>query len=330
MVSSYDFFTEIVKGAFLGGKHVIDTKPYTLEPTLLRRYDLLRKSPEFGSKAGMNYLFSNLPQDFTSTAKSELYRKAGGWLDKGYDERKVKQFQIDKDIFLVPILSKPAVGIDTSSNDEDTFVCFAFFDNYKAAYHYFDKFLQVPKSKTSRPEFKWNKLDTECRSVLDQNLEYILGMSCEFLLLIRTNALKFQDEKLVDIFIKLIDGCFSNYEHKLESRLKLKNKLFKLSNDTPIHCDADFSPLTPDKIIKQFVKILSDGNEHTALHAEKDSHESEPIQVADILCGILKECILNKKRDNLVSWEFNNKLKSETKEKYAKCYYWERKEISPD
>src|SRR5260370_34230282 len=120
MVSSYDLFTEIVRCAFLGGNHVIDTKSYTLEPTLLRKYDLLRKSPEFGSKAGMNYLFSNLSSDFTGTAKSELYRKSGGWIEKSYEEKKVKQFQIDKDIFLVPILSEPAIGIDTSSNDEDT------------------------------------------------------------------------------------------------------------------------------------------------------------------------------------------------------------------
>jgi len=330
MVSSYDFFTEIVKGAFLGGNHIIDTKSYTLEPTLLRRYDLLRKLPEFGSKSGMNYLFSNLPKDFTSTAKSELYRKSGGWIDKSYAEGKVKQFQIDKDIFLVPILSKPAVGIDTSSNEEDTFVCFAFFDNYKAAYHYFEKFLEIPKTTNDRVEFKWNKLSPEYRSLLDQNLEYILGMSCEFVLLLKTNALKHQEEKLVDIFIKLIDGCFSNFEYKLESRLKLRSKIFKLSNDIQIHCDADFSPLTPDKIVKEFVKILAAGNEHNPLHSEKDSHESEPIQVADIMCGMLKECIINNNRDNLIPWEFNNKLKSETKERYVKCYYWEKKEISPD
>lgn len=330
MVSSYELFTEIVRCAFLGGNHVIDAKSYALEPTLLRKYDLLRKSPEFGSKTGMNYLFSNLQSDFTTTAKSELYRKSGGWMDRSYDERKVKQFQIDKDIFLVPILSKPAVGIDTSSNDEDTFVCFAFFDNYKAAYHYFEKILEVPKTRTEKPEFKWNKLSPECRAELDQNLEYILGMSCEFVMILKTNALKQPEEKLVDIFTKLIEGCFSNYEYKLESRLKLRNKIFKLANDIPIHCDADFSPLTPDKIVKQFVKILSSENEHMPLHAEKDSHESEPIQVADILCGILKECIINKKRDNLISWEFHNKLKSQTKERHAKCYYWERREISSD
>ncbi len=195
MVSSYDLFTEIVRCSFLGGSHVIDTKQYTLEPTLLRKYDLLRKSPEFGSKSGMNYLFSNLSSDFTTTARSELYRKAGGWIDKGYEERKVKQFQIDKEIFLVPIMSKPAVGIDTSSGEEDTFVCFTFFDNYRAAYHYFEKFLKIPKTTNSTPEFKWNKLSPEFRNLLDQNLEYILGMSCEFVLVLKTNALKNSEEK---------------------------------------------------------------------------------------------------------------------------------------
>ncbi len=134
----------------------------------------------------------------------------------------------------------------------------------------------------------------------------------------------------MDVFIKLIEGCFANYEYKLQSRLELRKKLFGLSNDIPIHCDADFSPLTPDKIIKQFVKILSAGREHTPLHAEKDSHESEPIQVTDIICGMMKECIINKKRDSMVPWEFHNKLKGETKERDAKCYYWERKAISGD
>lgn len=108
-------------------------------------------------------------------------------------------------------------------------------------------------------------------------------MSCDSVLIIKTNALKKPDEKIIDVFIKLIQGCFSNYEHIVDGRLKLRSRLFKLSNEIPIHCDADFVPLTPNKIVKHFVKTLSDGNSHTPLYAAKESHESEPIQVTDII-----------------------------------------------
>ena len=91
MFSSYDFFTELVRCCFLGGKQVINGKSYKLEPTLLRRYDLLRAEPEFGEKTGMNHLFSDLPEDFKRTAKSELYRKSKGWIDRGYKENKTIQ-----------------------------------------------------------------------------------------------------------------------------------------------------------------------------------------------------------------------------------------------
>jgi len=324
---SYDLFTEIVRCSFLGGRQVISGIPHTLEPTILRKYDFLRKSPEFGSKTGMNNLFSNLPQDFATTAKSELYRKKG-WIKKSYDDKKVKQFQIESDIFLVPILSKHAIGIDTSSNTDDTFVCIVFFDNYRAAYHYLEHHLRIPKYDNGKtPEFKWNKLNCAYRQQLDEQLTNLLEMACDSVLILKTNALKQPDEKIIDIFIKLIEGCFSNYDHLSDLRIGLRSKLFKLSDEVPIHCDADFVPLTPDKIVKQFVKILSDGNSHTPLHAEKDSHESEPIQVTDIICGILKERILNKNYNPIVPWEFNNKLKSKAKHRDAKCYYWERKEL---
>jgi len=324
MVVSYDLFTDIVKSSFLGNPLSVASKSYSLEHTVLRKYDFLRKTPEFGSKSEMNRLFSDLPPDFISSAKSELYRKSSGWIERGYNERKVKQFQIQSDHFLVPILSKPAIGIDTSGNSGDRFVCFAFYDNYKAAYHYFEKFLDIPKTTGQRAEFKWNKLNPTYRAKLDGELDNILGMSCEFVLIIKTNALDCTDEKIIDVFIKLIEGCFSNYEHKSKDRSNLKDKLFQLANENPIHCDADFNPLGPDKIVKQFVKILSNGKDHTPLHAEKDSHESEPIQVTDILCGILKDRIIYKKHEGLIPLEFHNKLKSDEVQRDAKCYCWER------
>ena len=323
LVNSYDLFVDIVRSTFLGGKQNVNNRSYSLEPTLIRRYDFLRAEPEFGSKYEMNRLFADLPSDFESTAKSEMYRKKGGWIDKGYQEKKVKQFHIDKDYFVVPFMSeKPAIGIDTSSTYTETFVCIAFFDNYKAGYYYLENFLHIPKSTGGQPEFKWNKLNPQCRAAIVSDLDSLLQMSCQCVLMIRTNALKSPDEKLMDVFIKLIRGWFTNYKHKTADRLRLQKELFRRANEVSIHCDADFQPLVPGQIVKQFVKILSNGNDHVPSHAVKDSHESEPIQVTDILCGALKSLILEKDFGKIQPWEFDNKLKSKTTERTAKCYLW--------
>jgi len=327
LVVSYDLFTELVRCSFLGGNQVIEAKPFTLEPTILRKYDFLRSDPEFGSKTQMNRLFSELPSDFKSTAKSELYRKKKGWIEKSNNERKVKQFSVGEDIFLIPFLSKSSVGIDTSSKDNDTYVCIAFFDNHSAGYHYLENIINLPKAKKGNgDEFKWNKLNPECRQYVSENLETLLKISCTMVIVIKTNALKSPDEKLVDVFIKLINGWFTNYDYKSDERVLLRKELFKLSNETPIHCDSDFQPLTPVKIVKQFVKILADGNSFDASYVLKDSHESEPIQITDILCGALKQHIIDKNNNFLIPWEFHNKLKTKNSEKFAKCYIWKSKQ----
>ena len=323
MVISYDLFTELVRCSFLGGNQVIEAKQFTLESTILRKYDFLRSDPEFGTKTQMNRLFSELPSDFKGTAKSELYRKKKGWIEKSHNERKVKQYSIGEDIFLVPFLSKPSVGIDTSSNEHDTYVCIVFFDNHSTGYNYLEKYLKIPKAKISHgDEFKWNKLNPEHRKCINDNLEILLKISCTIVLMMKTNALKNPDEKLVDVFIKLINGWFTNYDYKSDERILLRKELFKLANETSIHCDPDFQPLTPPKIVKQFVKILADGNSFDPLQVLKESHESEPIQIADILCGALKQHIIDKNNSILTPWEFHNKLKTKTTEKVAKCYLW--------
>lgn len=322
MVNSYELFTEVVRCGFLGGRHIIGDKSYTLEPTLIRRYDFLRSKPEFEPRNEMNRLFNDFPSDFKGTAKSELYRRDGGWIERGYQEGKVKQFKIKKDHFLVPILSRSTIGIDTSSDEKDTYICFAFFDNYKSGYYYLENFLKLPKSKNNKPEFKWNKLNSEYRKVVLDNLDYVLKISCTNVMMVKTNALKNADEKLIDVFIKIIAGWFDNYNYIASKRIQLRKELFKLANGNPIHCDADFQPLTPDKIVKYFVKMLADGNTFDALHDEKDSHESEPIQLTDILCGALKQHIIKRNRNFLTPWEFKNKLKSKSINRYAKCYIW--------
>jgi hypothetical protein len=105
-------------------------------------------------------------------------------------------------------------------------------------------------------------------------------------------------------------------------RAELREKFFSLMNETPIHCDADFSPLSTDKIVRQLVKSLSAGKPFTPLHVGLKSEESHPIQVADIMCGAAKTLIrqdqLSKAALNQIP--FDNKLKGKGKD--AKIYYW--------
>ncbi len=108
----------------------------------------------------------------------------------------------------------------------------------------------------------------------------------------------------------------------VSSESKTSEELFQLSNDTPIHCDSDFQPLIPEKIVKQLVRILVNNKPYDATHTLKDSHESEPIQITDILCGTLKQHVIDKNGDFLVPWEFHNKLKTKSAKKTAKCYLW--------
>jgi len=180
----------------------------------------------------MNRLFLELSSDFKGTAKSEIYRKKKGWIEKSHNERKVKQYSIGEDIFLVPFLSKPSVGIDTSSKDGDTYICLVFFDNHSAGYHYLETLLKIPKAKKNHgDEFKWNKLNPEYRKIISENLEILLKISCVMVVMIKTNSMKNPAEKPVDIFIKLITGLFSNYDYKSDERILLQKQLFKLSNE---------------------------------------------------------------------------------------------------
>ncbi len=160
-----------------------------------------------------------------------------------------------------------------------------------------------------------------------------------------TNALVSPIEKVTNVFTKLISGCFSGYERwtpsgyvsevpPKTSRLVLKEKFFELANNTPIHCDADFSPLSADKIVRLFVEKLAQRDNRTynftPLYVGLRSHESESIQLADVITGYIRSRIQNGEKPpaNLTSLPFDLHLKpsSYKKEgippKTAKSYYW--------
>jgi len=325
----YQLFIDIVKTAFLGGNFAHEGISYALPPTLLRKYDFLSKSFRTpGTEIAR--LFSNLPDEFRTNAKTQLYRKEGGWVDKGIKNGQLQEITVGEETFLIPQLSKPSVGVDTSSNTDLTFLCIACMNNYKAAYIYLEKHLGIPKAH-SPIEFKWSKLNRTYKDAILQNFDLILSISCNALLMIKTNALRNRQQKAIDVFIRLIDGCFSGFESRSgKQRQLLRERFFNLCNDTPTHCDADFSPLSTDKIVRHLVMTLAKDRDCTPLHAEKLSHESEPIQITDVLCGALRDSIEKKNDKWLEPLPFNNLLVGRRKKgkemKFAKCYYWPKLE----
>ena len=126
-----------------------------------------------------------------------------------------------------------------------------------------------------------------------------------------------------DIFIKLVDGAFSGYEiMQGDLRKELRTMFFSLTNNTPMHCDPDFSPLTTAKAVRLLVKTLSHGESFVPLHVGLRSDESHSIQVADIICGSVKTIINEKHQETIRIRQlgFYNKLKGSQKD--AKVFYW--------
>lgn len=228
--------------------------------------------------------------------------------------------------FLVPYLDRgKSVGLDTSSTRDGTsYLSVCCFNDAETAFAFLDRHLALPKAKQPL-ELKWRKTDSKYRESVLSNFSLILNISCDAVLLIKTNALMSPEEKLSDIFLKLIVGSFSGYEMMQgEFRNDLRSFFFSLVNNTPIHCDSDFAPLTTDKIVRFLVKSLAGRARFVPLHVGLKSEESHPIQVADIICGALKSLdsvngsALNSKGFKQIP--FDDNLKGDRK--FARVYYW--------
>jgi hypothetical protein len=135
--------------------------------------------------------------------------------------------------------------------------------------------------------------------------------------------------KRSDLFTDLIEGCFTGYERIEPERIEYRKKLFELSNNVVVHCDPDFAPLTPEKIVRCLVQSLAKNKygtiqAFTPLHAPLRSHESKPIQVADIIVGAIAYKI--KKSEPLKPLLPHNfdirKIRHSGREKLAKVYRW--------
>ncbi len=189
-----------------------------------------------------------------------MYRKGRGWIVQGIEKGLIKEIKIGKQRLLVPVISSPAVGIDTSSMKDSVIVVVCCFDNFEGGYVFLDRYLNLPKAKMP-VEFKWNKLSSEKREVCCVNFVWLLNVACRGLLVIRTNLLITPIGPRITAFENLIEGCFSGCgtmpSQPKDVRDSLRQKFFLLCNNTPIHCDADFRPLGPDHIVRSTVRTLS-------------------------------------------------------------------------
>lgn len=330
--TQYTFFIEALRRLFHGCSFKYKRETLHLPPTIPFPYDFLR-----GIKTPVDPLdkfIMTLPEDFRRNARTELYRTRRGWIDRGIEEGEIIKFREGDALRLVPILSKPAVGIDSSSNVFG--ICC--FDNYQGGIVYVDKYLHLPKS-SGKKEYKWYKTNQDNRIKLLEHLQTILNVSCKGMFLIYTDLINSKNKLTYNEMVGLIEGCFSGYENNPEQngehRTYLKRYFFNLCNETPIHCDPDFQTLRPDKIVKLLVQTLSKRRgkvqEYTPYYVPLESEKSLPIQLADLIVGSLSLKLRNNERPpkplrHLLFDDRKLSKKDKKEGRWAKGYYWLRED----
>jgi len=332
--TNYEVFVETVQHVFSGCKFQHEKTLREIRPTILSSRDLIGHIDV--PKNTYEMYLHQLPESFKRAARSELYRADTGWIDKSKNERRVLHYPSESQSYFVPFFSDAAVGIDSSGLSESKIIVFAFFDNYGAAIKYFENHLHIPKSKDP-VEFKWNKLDKKYKELLYQNIEVILNLSCKAILIVNTNFLNNVRKLSANVFINMIDGCFTGYSlHPVQNlvfRRSLRQRFFQLINNIPTHCDSDFSPLRPERVVRLLVRQLStdkgEPQHYLPLYAPLTSEESEPIQVTDLLAGVINLKLSNEENPpNPFSQLYFNtkKLSKEYREAevFVKGYFWFR------
>jgi len=286
----YELFLRIVRGTFQGDL-VLAANRYVFTPRLFRPYDLLKKvdSPQ----DDFDKFISKLDSRFVALAKSEMYRSGKGWIDKATSAKQIRQLSIDNVQYLIPCsMTTETIGIDTTSVDMTRFIGIFVIPDYGAAATLFDKHLGLPKTH-NHAEWKWSKLDDPYRNVVLKQFNRTLRVCCKAALVIETDVLSGKGH-LKDKLTNLVEGCFSGYETvEGERRQKLRSHFYSLINNVPVHCDSDFQSVPPQDVVRilvrQLAKTDSGFGNFTPLNVPLRSHESIPIQVADILVGAIKE-----------------------------------------
>ncbi|MDR1991954.1 MAG: hypothetical protein LBQ98_00375 [Nitrososphaerota archaeon] len=102
------------------------------------------------------------------------------------------------------------------------------------------------------------------------------------MLVIKTNVFSEQKGKMATVFANLIEGCFSGFERvpsQADFRANLKQRFFRAVNRVEVHCDNNFAPLSPEKVVRLLVQTLAKQrhdcfNRYAPLLASLHSHES--------------------------------------------------------
>ena len=328
----YEVFLDLVEKCFSGFEFKDDDRVVKVDPFCLAAYDLLSA---VDSRTAFGKYLSMLPPEFISSAKSELYRSKRGWIARGVDEGRIVVYRESDKHYVVPRLSSgPAVGIDSSSN---TFVV-CFFDNHIGGIRYLEDHLHIPKGSVRREkEFKWNKLNSVNRQKIHDHIGRIMNISCRGVIAINTNLINSGNRLTSNQMAGIIDGCFSGYNNdpvqNQDIRQGFRERFFGYCDGIPAHCDPDFQKLDPSDIVRIIVRQLSyqygRTRECTPAYATLQSHESLPIQLADLLVGCISRKIMNEESppiplDHLFFDTRRLSRADRRRQRYAKGYYWFR------
>jgi hypothetical protein len=328
-----DLFFEIIEKAYQGREFVYENETFRLDPTLVRPADFHRRTFS-SSPTSYESLLKVLDPGFKSLASSEVYRVRTGWIARGligYNGHKIRRIAIDEDLFLIPDLSQtPSVGIDTSGlGNNETIIVVCCIPDYDGAYFFLEQHMELPKDK-QKNELHWSKLNESYRKKLLENYKLTLSICCDGLLVIRTNALIDRRDKIENLFKNLVEGCLSGYEkHPTQKTLRpaLKKKFFGKVNAVQTHCDSDFRPLTPNKVVRLLVQTLAKRNggyseKYTPLFADLRSHESRPLQITDIIAGMTKTIIDQGRLEPLQLLPFDLRKMRKYSDHPPKAYFW--------
>jgi len=328
-----DIFIDIIEKAYQGTSLQYGKETFRLTPTLVKPADFHRKT--CNAQTSYEHLLNALDPAFKTLAASEVYRADTGWITKGvngYKGHKIRKITVAEDVFLLPNMSKqPTVGIDTSGyqdNNTKVMVICSIPDS-EGAYLWLEEHLKLPKD-LEKNEFHWVQLNQSYRRLLLDNFELVLSICCDCLLVIKTNVFSERKGKMATVFANLIEGCFSGFDRvpsQADFRADLKQRFFRAVNRVEVHCDNDFAPLSPEKVVRLLVQTLAKQkhecfNRYTPLLASLHSHESKSIQIADIIAGMVKTVLESKEVKVLNPLPFDaRKLQSHSKQ-LPKTYFW--------
>ena len=327
-----ELFFEIIEKVYAGSRFTYKNQSYQLKPTLVRPADFYRRvgTPD----SSFTSLLKNLDVTFKTVARSEVYRAGTGWIDqgiKGFNGKKIFRISVGKESFLIPdFASGRSVGIDTSGlGDDETVIAISCIPDYLGAYSFLELHKQLPKDHVKN-ELHWVKLNQSYRDALLSEFELVLSICCDGLLVIKTNALIDRKDPAETLFNNLMEGCFSGYEtdpSQGQLRPAIRQKFFGMVNGTAIHCDNDFRPLVPIKIAKSVVTTLARRNGFlelcTPLCAALGSHESKPIQISDIIVGMIRTKLSNNESvAPLKPLYFDARKMKKYRGNLPKVYYW--------